>query len=91
MALIKKEKAGPDIPVETISLKVTEDLEMPGEDGRVKVHIDGAALLEPETGKILLSTGKMTGLHAPNIGDHTITFKRTRIKAEDKKADKPNP
>jgi hypothetical protein len=78
------EKAGADVAVDTVKVKIVTDTTVPG-DTPVKAHMDGNALIEPGTGKTLMATGTVTGLSLPQLGEANMKFTRVRVKPEDKK------
>jgi hypothetical protein len=90
LTLVGPEKSGADVPVDTMKVKIITDMVnmdavVPEGESRPVTHLDGSALIETETGKILMITGKITGLNVPRLGDMAMSFKRVRISADGKK------
>ena len=74
------EKAGTEIPLDTVKVKSSADILMPGPMGDQKTHIESIGQIDPKNGKVYKSEGTVTGGPLAPLGnDAKLTFKLTRI------------
>jgi hypothetical protein len=85
ITVVGLEKKSDDVSVDTVKVKVVADTTMKSPEGDMTAHLDGTALVEPGSGKSLLSTGTITGMKLPQIGEANMKYRVTRMKADDKK------
>src|SRR5262249_50885405 len=78
------EKAGTEIAVETVKVKSSADVVMPGPAGEQKSHIESIGQVDPKSGKVYKSEGTVTGGPLAPLGaEAKLTFKLIRIGAGD--------